>query len=330
MKTFSYIWTFNSTTIAESVNRRLKNNELPSFLSSREGWGQLFELKRTRFPHLHQIEPTNACPYNCIMCPRGKYMKRKVGFMEMELFGKVMDEVATFPEEIKMKEIELFHFGESLLHPQIAEMNAYAADRGLVTVLSVNAPELKVDLAEKLISGNASKIIVSLDGFDATSFKEIRGREIDYEKAIENIVAVGNLAKDSSTKLVVRMISMAANAHKIPEFVQFWKEHGIEAEIREFFPWGEQEMEGLGDYNKYPPFMVCPFSWQYVVVQWNGDVVACCRDYNAENVMGNVKDASLEEIWNGKAYQTFRERMVSGDYQNKICGPCMDLYYTEE
>lgn len=39
---------------------------------------------------------------------------------------------------------------------------------------------------------------------------------------------------------------------------------------------------------------------------------------------------SLTEIWNGKAYEEFRNNMISGNYQNAICGPCMDLYYTEK
>lgn len=314
------------------INQKLKQNKLPDFLNSREGWGKLFEMKRSAYPHLHQIEPTNACPYNCIMCPRGKYMKRKIGYMKMPLYCKVIDEVATFPEDIKMKEIELFHFGESLLHPKIAEMNSYASSKGLNTVLSVNAPELTNSISEKLVKGNPGKIIVSLDGFDAESYNKIRGRKVDYDKAVKNIVSTSEYIKthNSSTKLVVRMIAMTINSHKAKEFENFWKEKGIEIEIREFFPWGEKEMKELGDYNKYPPFMPCPFSWQYVVVQWNGDVVACCRDYNAENVMGNVKDATLEEIWNGKAYNTFRENMISGNYQNTNCKPCMDLYYNEE
>lgn len=259
-------------------------------------------------------------------------MTRKVGYMDIGIFRKVIDEVNTFPDEVRLKEIELFHFGESLLHPAMTEMNAYASGMGLNTVLSVNAPELKKDISKELIKDNPYKIIVSLDGFDEESFNLIRGRRIDYDQAVSNILGVHKLIGDfgSRTKLVVRMIAMASNAHTIDEFKAFWSRNGIEAEIREFFPWGEKEMEELGDFNKYPPYMVCPFSWQYVVVQWNGDVVACCRDYNAENVMGNVKNESLTEIWNGKAFESFRKNMVTGNYQNNICGPCMDLYYTEE
>jgi len=317
--------------MSDNINNILRQNNLPSFLNSREGWGSLLELKRSPYPHLHQIEPTNSCPYNCIMCPRGKEMKRKIGFMKMEMFCKVIDEVATYPDQVKNEEIELFHFGESLLHPEIAEMNKYAKSKGLNTILSVNAIEFNNDIAEKIIKGQPNKIIVSLDGYDAQSFLAIRGRHIDYQQAIENIGYASTHIKSQNgkTKLMVRMIELNLNTHKVDAFKDFWQERNIEVEIRRFFPWGEKEMIELGEYDKYPPFMPCPFSWQYLVVQWNGDVVVCCRDYNAVTKMGNIKDASLEEIWNGKKYVSFRENMISGNYNNSICPSCMNIYYSD-
>jgi radical SAM protein with 4Fe4S-binding SPASM domain len=316
----------------DEINKKLSYENLPSFLKSRKGWGTLFEMKRLKFPHLHQIEPTNACPYNCIMCPRGKKMKRKVGFMEFSLFTKVIDEVACYPNEIKGKEIELFHFGESLLHPHIAEMYRYVTQKNLNPVISVNATELNREIATKIITSNSGKIIVSLDGFDEESFTRIRGRKIDYNEAVQNIIVAAEIIKQykSQTKLIVRMISLNENTNKTSDFQHFWGNKGIDAEIRPFFPWGEKEMENLGTYEKHPPYMPCPFPWQYVVVQWNGDVVACCRDLNSENIMGNVNNNTLEEIWNGVNYKQFRNQMIEGIYKNSICKPCMDLYYTEE
>jgi len=314
--------------MSENTNKKLCQNELPSFLNSREGWGKMLEMKRSRYPHLHQIEPTNACPYHCIMCPRGKEMKRSVGMMDFSLFCKVIDEVSAYPESIRKKEIELFHFGESLLHPQITEMSRYLVDKGLNGVLSVNAIELQPLLSEKLINANINKIIVSLDGFDSESFLQIRGRTIDFQQAIDNILQASQFIKasNSKTQLIVRMIAMKKNADQIVPFQNFWQGRAIEAEIRPFFPWGEKEMAELGTYDKFPDYMPCTFAWQYVVVQWNGDVVACCRDYNAVNKMGTIKDATLEEIWNGANYIRFRENMISRKYENSICQPCMDLY----
>jgi radical SAM protein with 4Fe4S-binding SPASM domain len=317
--------------MADDNNMDTRKIVLPAFMRNRKGWGKYFELSRQRQPHLHQIEPTNACTYSCIMCPRSKKMKRKIGYMKLDLFRKVIDEVAQYNEDVKKKEIELFHFGESLLHPEIVEMNSFAVSKGLNTVLSVNAIEFTPEIAGKLIEGNAGKIIVSLDGVDQEGFKKIRGRCINYEEAVRNIECASEFVKsiNSKTHLMVRMILLNMNSDKKEEFTEYWQSKGIEVEIRNFFPWGEQDMVHLGQYEKFPLAMPCPFAWQYLVVQWNGDVVACCRDYNAENIMGNAQNESLEEIWNSNKYKAFREEMVRGNFQNSICKPCLELYQSE-
>ncbi|MBU1106863.1 MAG: SPASM domain-containing protein [Candidatus Riflebacteria bacterium] len=291
----------------------------------------MFALKRTSQPHLHQIEPTNACPYSCVMCPRASKMTRPVGYMSMNLFCKVIDEVKTYAKKILAKEVELFHFGESLLHPEIVEMTTYAANAGLNTVLSVNAPEFTIDKAAALFKAGADKIIISLDGYDHDSYKRFRGSHADYEKAVKNIseVALMHVRDKHATKLVVRMIVINENIDRAVEFKKKWQGHGLEVDLREFFPWGEKEMVDLGNFEKYPAFMPCPFPWQYLVVQWNGDVVACCRDYNGKNVMGNVADSSLQDIWNGPAYDHFRKCMADASYADSICQHCMEIYYTE-
>lgn len=318
--------------MAGSNMRRLSKDQLPSFLKSRRGWGDILELKRSEFPHLHQIEPTNACPYHCVMCPRGSRMTRKIGYMTLPVFCRMMDEVGTYPSPVRDREIELFHFGESLLHPDIVRMNAYAAAKGLNTVLSVNALELRPDLGIGLTDGGAGTIVVSLDGDSQESFEKIRGRRIDYGLAVRNILSLSDHIRQtgSVTRLEVRMIMLRQNADSAEGFKAYWRDRGVETKVREFFPWGEPDMADLGKYEKYPPFMPCPFPWQYLVVQWNGDVVACCRDYNGQTVMGNVMETELKELWNGQAYARFREDMVHGTYKNSVCSPCMDLYYTEQ
>lgn len=52
-------------------NPNIYKGKLPKGIKSRKDWARILEWKRTRQPHLHQIEPTNACPYSCIICPRG-------------------------------------------------------------------------------------------------------------------------------------------------------------------------------------------------------------------------------------------------------------------
>jgi len=318
--------------MAPSSNDRFSAKKFPASLQSRQGWARLFEMKRPQEPHLHQIEPTNHCPYACIMCPRSRKMKRETGFMDLGLYKKVLDEVATYAEPVRSREIELFHFGESLLHPEIAAMVGYASDRGLNMVLSVNGPQLGPELAERILAQRPHRIIVSLDGNDQETYRAARGNHADFDKAVRNIEALISLHEHtrSAARISVRLIEMRINTEQVDAFKKRWEGKNIEVEIRQFFPWGEKEMAGLGSVEKYPAYMPCPFPWQYLVVQWNGDVVACCRDYNAVNTMGNVRDASLKEIWNSSRYEEFRHQMASGEFRdNPICPDCLALYYTE-
>ncbi|WP_457676891.1 radical SAM/SPASM domain-containing protein [Thiolapillus sp.] len=308
-----------------------RSRKLPSALQSREGWAQLFEHYRSEEPHVHQIEPTNACPYSCIMCPRESSMSRGRGLMEMEVFTKIIDEVATYSPAIREKEIELFHFGESLLHPRLTEMVGMASSAGLRPVLSINPVDLAPETAIRLLQNRPYRIIVSLDSMKADRFRQIRGRHAKLDIAIRNTEALleAHARQGSKVPIVVRMIVMHMNRDETEDFRQFWEERGAQVELREFFPWSRKELEELGKVEKYPPYMPCPFPWQYLVVQWNGDVVACCRDYNGTLKLGNVREQSLKDIWNGTAYRRFRESMASGQGLCEFCTECLDIYYQE-
>jgi len=313
----------------KDINKKLQSIDLPDCFNSRKGWAEFLELKRIHEPHVHQIEPTNHCPYTCIMCPRTKNMDREMGFMDLNLYKKIIDEISSYSDSIKSKEIELFHFGESLLHPKIIEMIKYASEQKLKITLSVNGPHLTPFMSLNILKEGAYKLIISIDGYDEESYKVIRGKSADYNKAVRNIENLINIHSElkSSTIICVRIIVMDINENHSAAFCEKWKFKGIETEIREFFPWGEKEMVKLGKFEKLPHNMPCPFPWQYLVIQWNGDIVPCCRDQNGVLKMGNVMESSLKEIWNSKKYEFFRNNHSDGDYSEyKKCKNCMEIY----
>jgi len=306
--------------------------QLPASLRSREGWAQLLELQRRSEPHLHQIEPTNSCIYRCIMCPRSRKMTRPQGFMQRDLYQKIIDEVANYDNALRSKEIELFHFGESLLHPHVGEMIEYASQQKLKISLSLNPPLLNEELTKRILQAKPHKLILCLDANDERTYQRIRGRSADFKAAISNIetLLVWHEKLDSDTQIVLRMIKLHLNQDQHEAFQRHWQKKGLAVELREFFPWNEKDLKHLGTVEKYPFYMPCPFPWRYLAVQWNGDVVPCCRDYNGVHKMGNVKDASLREIWNGAKYAEFRDQHRCGIFENNpVCRECMSIYYNE-
>jgi MoaA/NifB/PqqE/SkfB family radical SAM enzyme len=68
----------------------------------------------------------------------------------------------------------------------------------------------------------------------------------------------------------------------------------------------------------------CPAPYDQFVVQWNGDVVSCCTDYEGLTKTANVFASSVEEVWRG---QTRRERlkdMLEGRLLD-VCARCQGL-----
>lgn len=61
----------------------------------------------------------------------------------------------------------------------------------------------------------------------------------------------------------------------------------------------------------------CSKPWTSFEVEHDGTVTPCCM---ARFPCGNVGQQSVEEIWNGEAYQEFRRCMASGE-REKICRP---------
>ncbi len=70
--------------------------------------------------------------------------------------------------------------------------------------------------------------------------------------------------------------------------------------------------------ERFPHF--CSMASNYVKIEPDGRVFPCCRGPR-ELEMGNVNEQSLDEIWNGEKYRTFRRRMNARDYP-EVCSTC--------
>jgi radical SAM protein with 4Fe4S-binding SPASM domain len=79
------------------------------------------------------------------------------------------------------------------------------------------------------------------------------------------------------------------------------------------------------DESKFYP---CSHLWSTMSICWDGTVVPCCFDFFKTYVLGNVKEQSIREIWNGEPIVKLREGMLNGTYKtiNKLCNRCVILH----
>jgi len=286
------------------------------------------------------IELTNRCPLRCVMCPRTNNMTRAQGLMEFGLFQKVVDEyVRVNPKTAATEEIYLHHFGESLVHPEFEKYMKYAVSKGLYACLSVNPILLTPDVAERLLESRPAKLYVVLDGHDDASFESIRGLKNAYEKSKENLLRFLKMKTERGikTKIMLSMIDFELNKESIARLREYWTAvPGVDEFLaKPFITWNGD----AADVNKFGPpkrsnaelakesgYASCNKPWTEISVTWDGDVIACCFDYDKKVPLGSVKDQTLTEIWNGPKMQALRREFIENKVTNPLCRDCAYLY----
>jgi radical SAM protein with 4Fe4S-binding SPASM domain len=64
--------------------------------------------------------------------------------------------------------------------------------------------------------------------------------------------------------------------------------------------------------------------WHANVITWDGLVVPCCFDKDAQHRMGDLKSGSFKSIWKSEAYKNFRTSLMNGRKNIDICSNCSE------
>jgi radical SAM protein with 4Fe4S-binding SPASM domain len=265
--------------------------------------------------------------------------------MDMSVFKKIIDEISSMDAPFIHEEegFWLHHFGESLLHPEFDKMLRYCYEKWVKAGLSVNPLVMDKKIARRLIDARPNLLYLALDGHDDESFYKIRGVPHAYGKSKENILNFLEIKKEvgSKIKTVLTMIDFPKNRDSINKISDYWRKmEGIdEVFLKPFTDWNgeveeinrlvsESSKSGVINtaWKRKAGRISCDTPWVSMSITWDGDVVPCCCDYDKKYVLGNVKDSSLSEIWNGEKMQQLRKEFLSGNVRNPLCEKCRTLY----
>jgi radical SAM protein with 4Fe4S-binding SPASM domain len=62
--------------------------------------------------------------------------------------------------------------------------------------------------------------------------------------------------------------------------------------------------------------------WFNPVITWDGKVIPCCFDKDADHIMGDINENSFREIWTGPRYRLFRKSIMTDRKMIDICCNC--------
>jgi radical SAM protein with 4Fe4S-binding SPASM domain len=285
------------------------------------------------------FEPTTSCNLRCPECPSGlRSFTRPTGMLDPGFFKKVIDEV-----DRDLLYLIFYFQGEPYLNPSFLELVQYAVSRKIYTATSTNAHYLTDENARKTVASGLDRLIISIDGTTQETYESYRvGGQL--EKVLEgtrNIIRWKKELKSQTPHVIFQFLVVKPNEHQIAEVEKLAREIGVDevafktAQIYDY----ENGSELIPENQKYSRYRKisngkweiknnllnhCWKLWHSCVITWDGKVVPCCFDKDAEYVMGELKNNSFKEIWTNKNYFEFRSSVLRSRQEIEMCKNCTE------
>lgn len=251
------------------------------------------------FPLHVDLESASTCNMSCPMCYRDQL--DRTGQMEFDLFKEAVDECA----QNNVFSIRLSWRGETLTHPRIKEMIAYATRKIKNVSFLTNAFYLEEDICDCLIQNQVNYVAVSFDGIEDT-----------YE-----IIRHPAIFKDNYERLAKLLELRAKAGSKLPQIrlCTIWPA------IKEDPDAYRNTMSDVSDYMVYNPYInfkgpmkfktdfICQYPWERIVIGFDG-MAQCCTGWNADDIiLGNIRDISIARMWQSDQLDKIRQMHASGE-----------------
>ena len=284
----------------------LKRKADPRFLLYRLRWNQAARLDYVgRFPVNLDIEPTEACNLKCVMCPTGFNGAADTRMIDMDLTRRLIDEAAAHGTY----SVKFTFRGEPALHRGLVEMVRYAKAKGIPEVqFTTNGIPYTDTKIRDLVDAGLDRIIFSIDGADKETVERLR-LGVDYDRLVANIRAFHRVrAERGGVKPFIRvqMVRTLGNYDQVERFIEQWKPWVDDIRINDVTDRGQGDDLAVGDQRPVARRR-CPQPWQRMVVSSDGQVVPCCLDWTKQWVVGDARQQSLAEIWQGERMEAMRQ-----------------------
>lgn len=292
-------------------------------------------MQQPSFPTRMQIQTTTACGAACQMCPHPTASPAwSNGLMSDELFDHIVDQIRGRPVEYLCPYLMADPMSDRKIFGRIEQLRSALPDT--VIEVSTTGMYLAPKLAEGLLESPLSELRISSHGISRQEYaKTMPG--VNFDKAMTNIKRF--LAKWRETqpfKLSVVCLWGLWPVEREREIEAFWTDLGVElskwrvisrARLVDLTVYGDGSPDPTpyGAIEHTPPFMCRHHrdtEWLHILS--DGRVTLCCMDYHHQEILGDVREASLEEIWNGAAFERVRAQIqgrtpADADFLCKRC-----------
>jgi radical SAM protein with 4Fe4S-binding SPASM domain len=283
------------------------------------------------------FEPTTSCNLRCPECPSGlRSFTRPTGMLADNLFKKTIDELHQ-----KLWYLIFYFQGEPYLHPRFLDLVKYAANKGIYTATSTNAHYLTDDNARQTVESGLDRIIISIDGTTQDVYQAYRvgGRLDKVLEGTRNLVKWKKKLKSKKPFIIFQFLVVRPNEHQLKDVKTLAKQLEVDdvwfktAQIYDYAQ-GSPLIPTIDYYSRYQQqpngtyaiknklLNHCWKMWHSCVITWDGLVVPCCFDKDAEHRLGDLKSQTFKQLWRGTHYRQFRKSLLKSRSEIDMCRNC--------
>ncbi len=223
-------------------------------------------------------------------------------------------------------------------------MVAYASQKGIYTATSTNAHYLNDNNARMTVESGLDRLIISIDGTTQEVYRQYRvGGQL--EKVLEgarNIVKWKKELRSKTPFVFFQFLVVRPNEHQLDDIRRLAGEIGVDqvrfktAQVYDY----RKDPNGLipvnGKYSRYLKKEDGEFAfrntlenhcwrlWHATVITWDGLVVPCCFDKDAQHPLGDLKGKPFKEVWHDEQYVEFRHQILQSRKNIDICANCSE------
>ena len=266
---------------------------------------------KTEIPTGSNIEITNACNINCLMC-NTKLQERPYQLMKPEVFERIILEL----KATGIPTAGLHTVGETFVYKDLETLLEIAERHKFRVWISTNAqfPERIKEIYSKF-PNMLNDIRISVDGATAKTFEHIRVGG-SFNKVLESFEIIHTLNKGKKNFNIGLTLDSILNSDTIYEIPLYFERFGKYANPEHINFWVITGLSPDNSYFKstfpYPNLIrsevPCHMPFESQFFTHDGKATLCCRDYNEEIVVGDIMTSSIKEIWNGEEAEKVRRQ----------------------
>lgn len=277
------------------------------------------------FPKFLQFETNTVCNAKCLMCPHSK-MKRK-GTASWSTIGKIIQQAVP-----KVDAVCPFLMQEPMLEPRLVPILANIKARNPIaqTILYTNMSVLSEEQTNKIIDYDLlNELHISFYGPTEQLYSKWQP-PLNWQQTKTNIQSF-YISRQNKQKQLPTITLHVLGVPEIYEAIQGYeplRPYVDQIAVVQYDTFHGDMPDYGGDQTRFfgrspAPRTPCQRLWSGINVHFDGSVVPCCIDWDDQNVLGNIHQNTLEEIWSGIKFQKFRQLHMQGRWNEiSMCRHC--------